>query len=99
VLLSYFLAHRHPGHWPEADRFEPDRWAARPRQPGSAYFPFGAGPRRCVGASFAQIEVRLLLARVLQRFSFRPWGPTPGPFMGAALEPYPTVWLVPEPAP
>ena len=99
VLLSYFLAHRHPRHWPEPNRFEPARWAARPRQPGSAYFPFGAGPRRCLGASFAQLEVRLLLARVLQRFSFRPWGPTPRPFMGAALEPDPGVWLVPEPAP
>lgn len=70
VLLSPFVTHRHPGVWEDPDRFEPERFApersaARPR---FAYFPFGGGPRSCIGSGFALAEMQLVVAMVAQRY-------------------------------
>ena len=70
VLLSPYVTHRHPDFWerPEAfepERFTPERVAARPR---FAYFPFGGGPRQCIGNTFALMEATLVLAVIAQRF-------------------------------
>ena len=70
VFVSPWLTHHHPAFWenPEGfdpDRFLPDRAAALPR---FAYFPFGAGPRLCIGQGFAMMETQLLLATIAQRF-------------------------------
>jgi len=66
------VTHRSPRFWdrPEAfdpDRFLPERSASRPK---FAYFPFGAGPRICIGAGVAMMEAPLILASILQRFDF-----------------------------
>jgi cytochrome P450 len=73
VLLSPWLTHRHPAYWSDPERFDPDRFlpehnADRPR---FAYFPFGGGPRICIGNSFALMESRLILALILQRYRLR----------------------------
>jgi cytochrome P450 len=73
VLLSPYLTHRHPTFWPEAERFDPDRFlpeaaAARPR---FAYFPYGGGPRICIGNAFANMEALIVLATVLPRYRLR----------------------------
>ena len=73
VLISPFLTHRHPALWPNPEGFDPERFtpeavAARPKY---AYFPFGGGPRQCIGNGFAMMELRLIVATVLQRI--RPW--------------------------
>ncbi len=73
VLMSQWVTHRHPDFWSDPNRFEPERFtpdqvAKRPRY---AYFPFGGGPRLCIGDQFAQIEARLILATVLQNFRLR----------------------------
>jgi cytochrome P450 len=73
VWVSPYVTHRHPDFWErpeefEPDRFSPERSAARPR---FAYFPFGSGPRMCVGAHFATTVARLALASVLPRFRLR----------------------------
>ena len=70
ILLSPYLTHRHPEFWqnPEAfdpDRFLPERMRDRPRH---AYFPFGGGPRLCMGVDMAMMETLLIIAMVVQRY-------------------------------
>lgn len=72
VYLSPWVVHRDPRFYPEPERFNPDRWTEDfSRQlPSYAYFPFGGGPRMCIGASFARTEAILALATIGQRFRF-----------------------------
>ncbi|HSR43272.1 MAG TPA: cytochrome P450, partial [Longimicrobiales bacterium] len=74
IYLCPWVTHRDARFFPEPGRFLPDRWS---KENGGgaerrAYFPFGGGPRNCVGAGFATMEASLVLARLLQRFCFRP---------------------------
>jgi cytochrome P450 len=73
VVMSTWVMHRDPRYFPEPDRFDPDRWLPEKSQklPKFAYFPFGGGPRQCIGAAFAMMEATLLLATIAQRFQFR----------------------------
>lgn len=66
VVVSPYAAHHDPELYPEPKRFRPERWESI-KPPPWEYLPFGAGPRICIGASFAQQTVRLILATVLQR--------------------------------
>lgn len=74
VLMSQYLVHRDARWWERPEAFEPGRWlgessaAGRPRY---AYFPFGGGPRQCVGESFAWLEGILLIATLAQRWRLR----------------------------
>jgi cytochrome P450 len=72
VLLVPWITHRDDRFYREPERFDPDRWADDPprssRLPRFAYFPFGGGPRVCIGAGFAMMEATLLLASIAQRF-------------------------------
>lgn len=71
VMLSQWVTHRMPEYWgPDALVFRPERFdPAHPQDvPQFAYFPFGGGPRMCIGMPFAQMEARLLLATIAQRF-------------------------------
>jgi cytochrome P450 len=73
VLLSPYLTHRHPEHWPNPEAFDPERFRAE-RSRGRhrfAYFPFGGGPHQCIGESFALTEATLVLAALAQRWSAR----------------------------
>lgn len=72
VLVSPYTMHRHPTYFPDPERFQPERFAGdfESRIPRYAYFPFGGGPRVCIGNNFALMEARLLLACIVQRFSF-----------------------------
>jgi cytochrome P450 len=70
VTLSPYVTHRHPEFWERPLAFYPDHFApeqveSRPRY---AYYPFGAGPRTCLGKHFALLEAALVLAEVGQRF-------------------------------
>ena len=68
------MIHRHPDYWDEPDRFRPERFLAGHdrERPKFAYFPFGGGPRVCIGNTFALTEGALVLAGLSQRFAFRP---------------------------
>jgi cytochrome P450 len=72
VVMSQWIVHRDPRHYPEPDRFDPDRWtpAFKAALPRFAYFPFGGGPRQCIGESFAWMELVLVLATIAQRWRF-----------------------------
>jgi cytochrome P450 len=62
--------HRDPRFFTSATEFMPERWldGLAKRLPRFAYFPFGGGPRQCIGNTFAQTEAVLLLATIAQRF-------------------------------
>ena len=72
VVMSQWIVHRDPRHSPEPERFDPDRWtpAFKAALPRFAYFPFGGGPRQCIGESFAWMELVLVLATIAQRWRF-----------------------------
>ncbi|MDP8923724.1 MAG: cytochrome P450 [Chloroflexota bacterium] len=74
VLMSQWVMHRDPRYFDRPEAFDPDRWAGElsGRLPKCAYFPFGAGPRLCIGNLFAQMEANLLLATIAQRFHVVP---------------------------
>ena len=66
--LSQWVTHRDPRFWPDADLFRPERWLGDgPEVPPFAYFPFGAGPRLCIGRPFALQEAELILAIMAER--------------------------------
>lgn len=67
VLLSTYHTHHMAEHYAEPERFDPDRWL-RIEPDAFTYIPFSAGPRMCIGASFAQLEMKVVLALLLQRF-------------------------------
>jgi cytochrome P450 len=95
VMYSIFLSHRHPDHWDEPEAFCPARFAPEQghERPPLAYVPFGGGPRYCIGAAFAQIEVKVVLARLLQTFDFELLSKEVHLHMGATLEPRPGVMM------
>ncbi len=70
IIVSPWVTHRDARFFPQPDRFIPERWSAESEQraPKFAYFPFGGGPRMCIGNSFALMEAAILLAAVAQRF-------------------------------
>jgi len=72
-LMSQWVMHRDARFFPEPDRFHPDRWtpAFKAALPKFAYFPFGGGPRQCIGESFAWMELVLVVATVAQRWRLR----------------------------
>lgn len=72
VLVSQWVTHRDPRFWPDPERFDPLRFTidAKLSRPKTAYFPFGGGPRICIGESFAWMEGVLLLATLAQRWKF-----------------------------
>lgn len=72
IFLMQWIVHRDARFFPEPERFLPERWGDEAMQNGNlprfAYFPFGGGPRKCIGASLATMEAVLLLATVARRF-------------------------------
>jgi len=73
VLMSQFVMHHDARYFPEPNRFDPERWTAEARdhRPQFSYFPFGGGPRRCIGEGFAWMEGILLLATIAQQWQMR----------------------------
>ncbi|MFJ7905768.1 cytochrome P450 [Kitasatospora sp. NPDC096204] len=70
VVVAPLVTHRHPDHWEEPERFDPDRFlpeAERARH-RYAWFPFGGGPRACIGQHFSMLEAVLALGVLLRDF-------------------------------
>ncbi|MFC4551281.1 MULTISPECIES: cytochrome P450 [Halorussus] len=68
VMLSQWAIHRSERYWDAPDEFDPDRWSREVDRPRFAYFPFGGGPRHCIGKHLATLEAKLILARTAQRY-------------------------------
>jgi cytochrome P450 len=82
VFVSLWLLQRHTAIWPDPHVFDPDRFDRREEREAirSAYLPFSAGPRVCVGAAFALQEATIVLAELFRRYTFTPVaGHTPEP--------------------
>ena len=91
VLVFPFVTHRHPAFWERPDEFDPERFSV-PLAAGRhrfAYFPFGGGPRLCLGNQFALYEAQLILATILSRYQLRL-------LSGTVVTPEPLVTLRPR---
>ncbi|MEO8257965.1 MAG: cytochrome P450 [Acidobacteriota bacterium] len=73
VVFSPYIVQRDARHFADPDRFLPDRWTPELKAalPPATYLPFGGGPRRCAGESFAWMELMLVLSSLAQRWRFR----------------------------
>jgi cytochrome P450 len=91
VLYSPYLTHRQPEYWPDPARFNPDRFTSEQTRPPYSFVPFGGGSRTCIGAAFAQVEAKVILARLLQQFELELIQPKVRLHMGVTLEPRPGV--------
>jgi cytochrome P450 len=96
-LMSQWVVHRDPRFFPEPETFKPERWgnALDRQRPRFAYFPFGGGPRICIGQPLAMMEAKLVLATICQRFRLAASdGPSARPFPSVTLRPNRPVRLV-----
>ena len=96
IVMSQWVVQRDPRFFDRPDVFDPDRWRddAATRLPRFAYFPFGGGPRLCLGFAFAEAMLRVTLAEVMSRVRLVPdpeparteWDP-------ATLRPKRGIWM------
>ncbi len=70
VIVAPWVTHRHPAYWEDAERFDPERFTpeAEAGRPRYAWFPFGGGPRACIGQHFSMLESVIALAMILQKY-------------------------------
>lgn len=92
LVMSQWVLHRDGRYFQDPETFAPGRWldGSTDGLPKYAYFPFGGGPRLCVGRAFAEMEAVLLLATIARRFRLRPVSDR-GPVV-----PQPTITLRPK---
>jgi cytochrome P450 len=92
VLMPQWVVQRDPRFFEKPTEFRPERWGGERIKslPKFAYFPFGGGPRGCIGQQFAMMELVLILATIAQQFRFRLQP-------GATVTPLPTFTLRPVP--
>ena len=88
VVASPFVTHRDARFFPDPLAFSPERWLSPDQPPRLAYFPFGAGPRSCIGEGFAWMEGTLVLATLAGKWQLRS--------DGRAVEPSPRITLRPR---
>ena len=72
VFLPQWLIHRDGRFYDEPEEFRPERWLTDRDRPEYAYFPFGGGPRHCIGHRFATVEAQLLVATIAQQWDLVP---------------------------
>jgi cytochrome P450 len=91
MLMPTWVVQRDARFFEEPEKFKPERWGDEriKAMPKFAYFPFGGGPRVCIGNRFAIMEAKLVLAGALQRFRFEPAPET-------AISLFPSVTLRPR---
>jgi len=90
IVMSQWIMHRDSRFFSQPEEFDPDRWGRSASQnlPRFAYFPFGGGPRQCIGASFATTEAVLILATIARRYRLASVEKTPVlPVPGLTLRP------------
>jgi cytochrome P450 len=91
LMLSQWVTHRDPRFWDEPEAFRPDRWQddLEKRLPRIVYFPFGSGPRMCIGYTFALMEAVLILTSLIRHHRF-------APAPGQRVEPWATMTIRPK---
>jgi cytochrome P450 len=97
VFLSPFVTQRDPRWFPEPDEFRPERWAdPAPDRPRFAWFPFGVGPRSCVGEHFARLMLVLTVASIAGSWRLGGVARLPKERSLLTLKPRGAVWMVAE---
>jgi cytochrome P450 len=93
VVMSQWIVHRDETYFPDALAFNPHRWSPAFEQalPKYAYFPFGGGPRVCIGKEVAMLEAEQIISTLSRRFTVHLESPE-------GVEPWPTVTLRPKDA-
>lgn len=87
VQLFPYITQRDPRWFPDPSAFVPERFRGDPAWPKCAYFPFGAGPRVCIGQAFGFMEIMLVAGTILQRLEPQPLDADPVPFPRFSLRP------------
>jgi len=72
LLFSVIEIHRHKDLWDNPMEFLPERFEGPPNQYSGQYFPFGAGPRMCIGNNFAMFEMQMVITELTKRFKIVP---------------------------
>lgn len=72
LLFSVYEMHRHPELWEQPDAFLPERFSEGGRKFSSQYFPFGAGPRKCIGNNFAMFEMIIAISELVSNYKIIP---------------------------
>ena len=67
LTIPQWVLHRDDRFWRRPEAFDPGRWAREDARPEYAYFPFGGGPRHCIGMRFARLELTMALATMVAR--------------------------------
>ena len=98
MFLSPFVTGRDSRWFALPERFRPQRWIdGEPNRPRFAWFPFGAGPRSCIGEHFARMILTMAVAGIAQRWQLRPTSPKlPRPRSLLTLKPRGAVYMVPQ---
>ena len=71
-MFSVYEIHRHPKLWDKPDDFLPERFSEGSRKFSSQYFPFGAGPRKCIGNNFAMFEMIIAVSELVSNYKMSP---------------------------
>jgi cytochrome P450 len=90
IMIPQWAVHRSARYFDEPDAFRPERWTESfiEQLPRFAYFPFGGGPRTCIGNAFAQLEGTVVLGSICRQFELRvPPGSQVTPYLGVTLLP------------
>lgn len=94
VLMSQYVVHRDPDVWDDPLAYRPERFepGAGDDRPTYSYFPFGGGPRMCIGRQFSLMEARLILGRVVSTYRLSRTAPPAGEDVGVSS----AVTMVPD---
>ena len=71
IMVNPYVIQTHPDYWEDPHDFKPERFASVENLHPYAYFPFSLGPRRCIAPQLADLQVKLVIARLLKKFKFK----------------------------
>jgi len=74
IIIGIFGVHRQPETFSNPDEFIPERYEEGTRVPPFKMIPFSAGPRNCIGQKFAQLEMKMMLAKIVREYELLPMG-------------------------